>query len=52
MPWLALLAFALGLACGLAVGRHQAARQPPRLSFYGRHQQTGSEARRRLFGGE
>jgi len=52
MDWLALLA-ALGLAfaLGVAVGRHQAATRPPRLTFYGRHQLTGSEARQRLFGG-
>lgn len=51
MPWLALLAFALGLACGLAVGRHQAATRPPRLRFYP-HAQTGLALRRKLFGGE
>jgi|GraSoiStandDraft_4_1057263.scaffolds.fasta_scaffold4202949_1 hypothetical protein len=49
MPWLALLAFALGWACGMAVARVRAARQRPRLTYYGRHQLTGSEARQRLF---
>ena len=54
--------FVIGVACGLAavlvlafglgvaLGRHLAA--PPRISYYGRGQQTGADLRRRLFGGD
>jgi len=44
-------AFVLGFAIGVAVGRHRAPARPPRLTYYGRRQLTGSEARQRLFGG-
>ena len=50
--WAAFAAVWLGFACGFAVGWHRAAARPPRLTFYGRRQLTGSEARQRLFGGQ
>jgi len=46
MAALVVLAFALGVA----VGRHLAPKAP-RLTYYGRGQQTGADLRRRLFGG-
>jgi len=52
MTWVVLeLAALVGLAfaLGVAVGRHTAASRAPRIAFY-RHQQTGAELRRRLFG--
>jgi len=51
MPWLEVLALALGFALGVAVGRAQGRCQPPRLRFYP-HAQTGQALRRKLFGGE
>ena len=55
MAWLTLELAALvtlAFALGVAVGRHTAGGRAPRLTYYGRGQQTGADLRRRLFGGD
>jgi len=53
MDWIDLAIHVLVFVAGVCVGRAWAARiRPPRITYYGRGQQTGADLRRRLFGGD